>query len=331
MKKFFKISGLVFLILAAIVLIMGLIQPKDITIARSVTIKAPQKVVFQQISRFKNWPNWSPWIEIEPGVKLVYNGIDGNAGSSYEWLGDETGSGKMTAVHIGAEQIDFDLLFIKPWEGHATGFLKAIALTPFETEVTWNMTMHADFPMNALGFMTRKMITKDFVHGLDLLKTYTELHPITELGRSNIEEKEFPATTFAVIRKKVKWSDIQKFSAAAFLTLAKATEGRRTGTACTFYYTWEDSVQATDMAPAFALSGNDPIKNVTIVPMPATPAFTLLYKGGYAGMGKAHELLGQYLKEKGRPLQFILEEYIVGPANERDSNKWVTNINYLVR
>ncbi len=331
MKKFFKILGILILILIIVFLILGLTQPKDITIVRTTTIKAPQQVVFNQISRFRNWPNWSPWLEVEPTTKMTYIGIDGQVGSSYKWLGDETGEGQMTNTGVTYKQMDYDLLFIKPWEGHAKGFIKAIDLKNGNTEVTWSMTMHSDFPMNALGFMTDRMVGKDFENGLELLKDYAQAHPTIEISMNSVEEKSFPATTYATIRGKIKWTDMQTFSTSAFATLKTATEGRRIGAASTFYYAWEDSLQTTDMAPAYAVSGTEPIAGVQMVNLPPSISCSILYKGGYANLGKANQVLAQYIAQKGRRLNYVIEEYLVGPETEPDSNKWVTNINFLVK
>ncbi|MBA2558752.1 MAG: SRPBCC family protein, partial [Propionibacteriales bacterium] len=36
------------------------------TVQRSATIDAPQARIYEQISDFHNWPNWSPWEDIDP-------------------------------------------------------------------------------------------------------------------------------------------------------------------------------------------------------------------------------------------------------------------------
>jgi effector-binding domain-containing protein len=330
MKKFFKVLGVVVLLIVAIFLLLGLAQSKDVSVVRTTTIIAPQNVVFDQIARFKNWPNWSPWVEVEPSVQLTYEGIDGQVGSNYAWQGDETGSGKMTNTGITGEQMNFELLFIKPWEGHSSGFLKAEAVNAQETKVTWSMTMHSEFPMNAFNFMTDKMIGKDFERGLELLKNYTEAHPQIELTSSHVIEKGFPATTFAIVRKTIPWGEMKKFSEDAFWMLTKESGSRIAGPPCTFYYAWDEAARTADMAPAFAVSGSEPVKGAEIVTIPAMRSCSILYKGGYAGLEKAQRILGEYIATHNKVLHYTYEEYLVGPGNEADSNKWATNVNFLV-
>ena len=74
-------------ILVVAVLAIGLIEPNDVTVVRSTTINAPKDVVFEQIVKFKNWTNWSPWYKKDPTMKMTYLGTDGEPGSSYTWEG----------------------------------------------------------------------------------------------------------------------------------------------------------------------------------------------------------------------------------------------------
>lgn len=330
MKTFLKTTGALLLILLVTFFMLGLTQDKDVTITKQITMKAPQGVVFNQVVRFKNWPNWSPWIEVEPAVKITYDGVDGQPGSSYTWLGDETGSGKMTNTKVKNGQMNFDLLFIKPWEGHADGFLKTENKGGGATEIVWSMTIHSKFPMNAINFITGKMVAKDLERGLELLKAYTEANPTFSLSAADITEKDFPATTFAIIRKKVPFTEMKDFSSKAFNTLSAATESRRSGSPCTFYFDWDEKTQTAEIAPAFPVNGTAAVAGAEILTIPAMHVCSILHKGGYSNMGETQKILGQYIAEKGKKFNYNYEEYLIGPANEPDSNKWVTNINFVV-
>lgn len=331
MKRLFQFLGIAILLLVIVFISSAIIQPKDLVVERSIVIKAPQQAVFNQIQFFKNWPNWSPWIAKEPTMKLTYVGIDGQKGSSYSWIGDEMGEGEMKNTNVTYKQLDYNLHFIKPWEGLAEGYLSAQDQSNGTTKVSWHMVNHGSFPMNALNYFVEKIIGNDFEEGLELLKNYAEAHPQVALSKLNVEEKEYPATLLASIRKKIPFTEMQHFSIEAFSSLSKAAAERISGPASTVYYVWDEKTQTTDMAPAFAVSGTEPIKGVDMVNIPRSISCTILYKGGYGNLSKAHEVLNQYILEKGRRLNLILEEYIVGPATESDSTKWVTNVVYLVK
>lgn len=330
MKRVFQFLGIALLLLVITFITLAIVQPKDLIVERSIIVKAPQQAVFNQIQHFKNWPNWSPWIAKEPTMKLTYTGIDGQKGSGYSWVGDEMGEGEMKNTNVTYKQLDYNLHFIKPWDGLAEGYLSAQDQSNGTTKVTWHMVNHGNFPFNALNYFMEQIIGKDFEDGLDLLKNYTEAHPEVALGLQNVEEKEYPETTFASIRKKIPFTEMQQFSVDAFKKLTSVAGSRISGPASTIYYVWDDKTQTTEMAPAFAVSGKDPIKDLDMVNVPRSISCTILHKGGYGSLGKAHEVLNQYIMEKGRRLNFMLEEYIVGPANESDTNKWVTNVVYIV-
>jgi effector-binding domain-containing protein len=193
------------------------------------------------------------------------------------------------------------------------------------------MVSHGSFPMNALNYFTEKFIGNDFEDGLKLLKTYAEAHPTVALSQNDIIEKEFPATTYATLRKKISFSEMEQFSREAFGKLAAGLSDKVNSAATTIYYDWDEKNMITDMAPAFAIKGTEPIKGFDMVNVPASNSCQIAYKGGYGGLGKPHEIMGQYIAEKGKMLSYVIEQYLVGPANDVDSNKWVTNIIYIVK
>lgn len=331
MKKLFTILGISLVILVLLVLVAGLVQPKDLSLERSVAINAPQNVVFNQIKFFKNWPNWSPWVAKEPNVKMLYLGADGQIGSSYHWKGDELGEGEMSNVGISNNKLNYNLHFITPWEGKADGILLTEDLGNGSTKVTWKMVNHGTFPFNSLNYFMEKIIGKDFEDGLALLKKYAEANKVIPLSANDIEEKEFAATQYATMRKKIPFSEMQAFSTEAFGKLAAATQNTMIGTATTIYYDWDDKNQMTDMAPAFPVSAAATSPDIVMVNIPVSKSCQLAYKGGYAGLGKAHEIMGQYIAQKGIQLSYVIEQYQAGPANEPDSNNWVTNVVYIIK
>lgn len=333
MKRFFKILGIILGVLIVVFFVLAFTQPKDARVVRTRTWKARQPVVFDQVVRFRNWPHWSPWIEIEPTAKITYEGVDGQPGSSYTWIGDEVGAGKMTNTGVDVEKIKFDLDFIKPWEGHSHGSIRVEALQSGDVQVTWELNLHASFPFNAFNFMFDRSVGKDFEHGLENLQAYTAAHPEIELTEAYVVERSFPATNFATKRKLVSFAEMKEFSESVFKSIRATAPERIVGAPCTFYYRWDDSVQKYEIGPAYAISGNEPLKDkdLTLMQLPNTTAYSLLYKGGYANLGKAHQILQQYATKKGVNIVHVMEEYITGPVDERDSTKWATNVIFFVK
>ncbi len=178
MKKVLRIVLIIVVIFVAAICIMGAIMPKDITVSRSVMIKAPKEKVFQQIVMFKNWPHWSPWVKMEPTVQLTYSGTDGQPGSAYQWVGKETGTGEMKNIAVNGTKLDFQVNFEKPFKSQAMGILEATDSAGM-TKTTWTFKTHSPFPMNAMmGMMNMdKMLGKDFENGLNNIKSWVETNP----------------------------------------------------------------------------------------------------------------------------------------------------------
>ena len=85
-------------------------MPK-VHIDKSVFVDASADKVYAVISNFHNWKTWSPWLITDPGTKLNIK----EDGKYYDWVGEITGTGNMTVLSEKEnEQVDYDLIFLKP-------------------------------------------------------------------------------------------------------------------------------------------------------------------------------------------------------------------------
>jgi hypothetical protein len=167
--------GLAVLLLVFAVVV--LLRPSDFSITRSGTINAPPSAVFPQVNDFHNWEKWSPWAQIDPGMKQTYEGASSGQGAIYTWTGNsQVGQGRMTISESRSnERIRIHLEFMKPFAG--------ICPTEFtfttqgnQTVVNWNMTGRHTFIPKAIGlFMSMdKMIGGQFETGLAQMKAVVE-------------------------------------------------------------------------------------------------------------------------------------------------------------
>jgi hypothetical protein len=317
-------------IVVVAVLVLGLIEPTDILVSRSTVIKAPKEAVFEQMVMFKNWPNWSPWYKTDSTMKMTYSGTDGQPGSSYHWVGDEkkAGEGEMKNTAVNGTELTFDVTFTKPDRGTAHGILKAVD-TAGMTKATWSFSIHIGFPWNAMCvFMNMdKMLGGDFESGLANMKQYVESHATPAAPEVNIQEVDFPEHVYVGIRKTINMADIMKFFADNKGMNVKAS-GSYTG----LFYTWDMATKTTDLAAVYPVSDTAMLaKGTSVIHVPAAKAYLAVLRGGYAPEMKYHNALHQRLEAKGQKQLVVVEEYPTGQYNEPDSNKWVTNIYYLVQ
>jgi hypothetical protein len=187
-KKF--AIGLVAVVVALVVVVVT--RPSEFRIERSLTVSAPDEVVFEFINDFHHWALWSPWEKLDPDMKKEFSGAESGPGAVYSWTGnDDVGSGRMTITGSDpSRQVEIDLQFLEPWEArNETHF--TIAPSGEGVELTWTMVGHSDFAGKAMGlFMDMDaLVGKDFERGLGALKQLAEAkaRELTEQKRHEAE------------------------------------------------------------------------------------------------------------------------------------------------
>ena len=337
MKKFVRFTIMLLLIAAVAVIVLMFKESEDVNVVRTTWIKAPKDVVFDQIVHFANWPNWDPWSRMDSGkMKRTMYGTDGTPGSGYTWVGDKTGSGDMRDSAVSGTQLLYSLNIREPHTGGGWGYLRAED-TAGMTKVTWTLTMHFGKPMNAmLIFMNMdKMLGPDFENGLNNMKTYLESKtPVAPATAFEVTEVDYPGHTFAGLRKTVSnvaMGDMMKLFDDAKTVMMKNAAGKINGTSTGLYFTWDTVKKETDMAAVFPVSDTKPIKDVVTIDIPKSKAVMAVLHGGYGKEMDVHGAIMKHITEKGETRGTVIEEYAIGRNEEPDSNKWVTNIYYLLK
>ena len=139
------------------------------SVTRSTVIPASAREVFPLVNDFREWPKWSPWETVDPGMKRTYSGVDSGAGAKYAWSGNrKAGAGNMEITESREpEVIRIRLEFTKPFPGvNPTSF--TFVPEGGGTRVTWTMTgSHQGIGKVFALFMNMdKMIGGDFEKGL---------------------------------------------------------------------------------------------------------------------------------------------------------------------
>jgi len=147
-------------------------RPSEFRIERSKSIDAPPEVVFLFVNDFHDWPAWSPWEKLDPGMQRSHSGAPEGKGAMYAWSGnDQVGKGKMTIVESRPnERVGIELEFQEPWTAtNQTTF--AFGRAGDGTKLTWAMEGKNGFVAKAFSmFMDMDaMVGKDFEKGLDAL------------------------------------------------------------------------------------------------------------------------------------------------------------------
>ena len=75
--------------LVLLIVILGMIAPKNYNVFRTITVNKPKSEVFQEIRMLKKQREWSPWSKKDPNMKIEYTGTDGEVGAKSAWVGNK--------------------------------------------------------------------------------------------------------------------------------------------------------------------------------------------------------------------------------------------------
>lgn len=165
--------------LIAVALITAIFIKKEYSVERDIIINKPKDSVYSYIKYLKNQDNFSKWIKMDPNVKKSYSGVDGTVGFKSSWDSEkkDVGKGEQTiAAMVENESIDYNLHFIKPFEGFATAYLTVEPEANNKTKVRWGFNGKMQYPMNLMLLCMNmdKMIGDDLSVGLTNLKQVLE-------------------------------------------------------------------------------------------------------------------------------------------------------------
>jgi uncharacterized protein YndB with AHSA1/START domain len=150
---------------------------KTYAVQRSTSVQAPPGRLFEQVVDFHRWPAWSPWEDLDPGMRRTYGGPERGVGSTYAWSGNRTaGQGRMEITAADdPTRVVVALDFLKPFESSSVTTF-TFAPDGDETRVTWTMAGPRTLALKVMGIFTSmdKLVGKDFEKGLARLKGVAE-------------------------------------------------------------------------------------------------------------------------------------------------------------
>lgn len=336
--KILKIIGIVVAAIVAVLVIIGLVSPKNYDVKRDIVINAPADVVFKTVSHYSELKKWSPWQELDTTMTTTLDGTDGTVGAKYSWKGnDKVGEGAMTITKVEeGKTIEHDLSFIKPFESRSTTYMNTEAAEG-GTKVTWGMKGESGFVerimMTLMGGMDGA-VGKDYEKGLAQLKTVCESGSGAAASVYEVKEVDWAAKECLAIRQVVEFKDFAKFMGEHYpkMFAAIGTGKAKPGIPLGVYYDYDEAGMKADLAVAIPYEGGKVLaKGYSNLDLPARKGYTIDYWGDYAKMMPAYDAMTAKLKELGKENpDMVIEEYITDPMNEKDTAKWNTKIYFFV-
>jgi hypothetical protein len=155
----------------------GFLLPRDLTITRSVTIRATPMEVYDQFQSFKNWETWGPWFQRDPFLEKKFEGEPG-LGALMSWKSRSEGEGRVKIVSARTGQslrmaVDYGS------NGSADLSIDLDEKSEGVTEVKWGF--HTDFGQNMakryFGLYFAGTVKDDLEEALSNLKSKLENPP----------------------------------------------------------------------------------------------------------------------------------------------------------
>jgi effector-binding domain-containing protein len=335
LKTLAWIIGIILFI--AIVLIF--FAPTTMHVERSVEINAPATIVWNDIVKFEKFNEWSTWKQMDSTARYTITGEDGSIGAVDSWKGSKIGEGKLQHLSMDPyKSVTQKLTFITPFASESDVFFR-LSEAAGKTKVTWGFDTHYDRPQNVLTLFMKGALEKDFEQGLNNLKSMAEAEvrgPDAPNGIDvTVKEMNFPATTYAAVRKTIPISKISDYYRSNLRTIYNAASAARLqpGVPCGIFFSWDRKQGQTDMAAAIPVpEGSKPAPGYEIITLPAAQAAYADYVGPHGKVANAHVAIRNFITDKGRTIvPPTIEMYVIGPGKEMDSSKWLTKVIYFMK
>ena len=326
----FGLFGLVLLYL-----IFALLGPSQARVERSITIDAPQDVVWEYVNSLQDMEKWNPWVEMDTAMEATYSGEPGAVGSTYSWISDSVnvGVGTQTITQVVAKdsivtELEFEGM------GTSTAWVRLEAKSADQTTVSWGL--YSEFPFFARPMLLfvdfEEAIAKDYDKGLADLKEWVESEPGNPLATYDVKSITLPQQNYIVQSDTVSFQDMSSH----FDRVGAAIHGgmqsgsiSATGTLVGLYYNWDAETMSSYMAIGVPTDQTTAPANFELITLKEQPALQIDYYGPYEGTGSAHNYMEQYANKEGLTLSApAIERYVTDPTKEPDTTKWLTEVIY---
>lgn len=324
-------------IILVVFVILLMAAPTKVHIEKSQAINAPVQAVWDQITKFEKFNQWSTWRKIEPEAMYRIDGVDGTVGAATSWKGKKLGEGRLEHLSLKPyAEVRQRLQFFEPFEGTSEVYY-LVSENAGVTTVTWAIDAAYPRPQNIMGMFMKSSLEKDLSQGLLNLKATVEAEPVKQPAASptpQVQEGERPEITYWTRRQVTGTKDITAFYTTSLPGIYKAAgaAGVSPSTPAGLFYSWDEKTGKADMAAAVTVSAKAaPPAHITAVTLPAGKIVYVDFYGPYERTAEAHALIEKYLSGKRRRSRWpVLEEYVTDPGVEKDPAKWLTKVVYYL-
>lgn len=329
-----KKVGIGIVVVIALIVIISFLLPATVKVERSIVVNAPIEVVYNQVNDFHNWENWSPWMEKDPDMDIVYSGAEKGVGSKYCWEGDPDAVGKGCLSIVDNKEYE-SISTLLEFEGTPPGN----GSWNFEkvsdgVKITWAMESDMTEPIivgRYFGLLMDGFIGPDFEKGLSNIKNIVESMSAYSI---DISEGQEEAIQYVYMKEKGSSTEIgPKMDSIAneMLSFIKAHNLEMGEKVFAIWHVNDMENDYYEFSFAFEIAEAEAIDSdrVKFGKLDAFTAVKGVHMGAYDKMEGSYEEMMRYIKDKGYAGDNEwMEFYITDPMEQPDTSQWITHIVY---
>lgn len=318
----------------AVMTIIAFFLPAATRVERTAIIHAPREAVFAAVNTFTLWPDWSPWLRMDPNAKLVFGGPASGKGSWYTWASENSdlGTGRIEIVESRPHHdVAYTLQFGDMPQAFAD--FKLVDAGNGTTKVTWGMDV--DFGINPVsrwfGLFFDRMIGPDFEAGLANIDS---IMTATAKRLSAIREEQFPGGPVLQVTTTTSTDAIGAALARSYASImqyAGSAGLQPAGAPYAMYPDWKGAT--TGLVAGMPMTAAD-AGDGTVVGTSMAPGRVLVidYYGPYEFACLAYKAMDAHVAAtKAAYSGTSWESYVTDPASEPDKRKWLTRVYYRLQ
>jgi len=336
--KILKYLGIALLVLAVLIFGGSLFLPSESHVERSITVNAAPSAIYEEVSNFENFNNWSPWHAIDPNTEYTYDGGTSGEGAKMSWTSDhkDVGSGSQWIVEtIKNQSVKTNLVF----EGFEDPAEANFILEPDgdQTKVTWTFDAKFSGLFKYFGVAMDGMLGPQYETGLQNLKSVAEAKPTygVDVGIEQVDAIAYLGILETITEDEM--GQISEKMGQLFGELISFMAGNNiemAGMPMTVYPSWGDNSFDMECAIPVAAELKDLAtdnERILLKSTNAGQAVKAVHMGDYHQLESTHQEIDRYVKDhnltaSGAPYEI----YITDPGEEPDTSKWVTHVFYPV-
>ncbi len=332
--KIFRRILFIILCVAAVVVALGFLLPRNIHVERRLLISGTQRTIFSQVNTLKNWTKWSPWLITDTNAKVLFSGPESGVGASFTWMSNDKNVGNggisiVSSVYPDSLEVVYDFAE----KGRSTGKFFFINEN-LNTDVI--VSLDSDLGLNPvsrwIGLFSDYLIGPDLDKGLNKLEQLVQ--DTLRVYGFEIADYKIPARILISVRDTsgpatvtLKITDLYK-KLSLFL---KSKSLSPIGNPVAIFHNYTNrnfDIEVGLPIPAFVVvpDGLNCMVNVS------QRVVMIKFSGPYKMISSAYTALQNYIVNNELEVNGPgWEEYITNPNIEADSDKLQTNIYYPVK